>query len=99
MLETSNKLTPNGSDISLESWLGSSFHLPFKTSFELGSYSGLAAERIKQQPIGVNDKYSLYLKFSKATEYVIRVIVFYRVQRYIQISHQRNVFKSHELEQ
>ena len=83
----------------MDTWLNSSFSLPFKTSFELGSYSGLAAERIKQKPIGANDKYNLYLKFSKATTYVIRVVVFYRVQRYIQINHQRNVFKSHELEQ
>ena len=99
MLETSNKLNQDGADLGMETWLKSSFHLPFKTSFELGNYSGLAAERIKQRPIGVNDKYNLYLKFSKATTYVIRVVVFYRVQRYIQINHQRNVFKSHELEQ
>ena len=99
MLEASGKLSPKGADISMDTWLTSSFHLPFKTSFELESYSGLAAERIKQQPIGANDKYSLYLKFAQATTYVIRVIVFYRVQRYIQINSQRNVFKSHELEQ
>lgn len=100
MLETTNKLTPsNGSDLTLDSWLKSSFHLPFKTSFELESFDGAIGDRVQQSPINPNGKYSLYLKFSKATTYVIRVVVFYRVQRYIQINHLKNVFKSHELEQ
>ena len=99
MLETCGKISPLGTDLSLDTWMDSSFFMVFKTTFEIDSYGGLAGERIKQQPIGQNSKYNLYLKFATATQYVIRVVVFYRVQRYIQINHLRNVFKSHELEQ
>lgn len=99
MLESCDKLSRLGADLDMETWLSSSFFLPFKTTFELNSYSGVTGERIQQKPIGQNDKYNLYLKFSAATTYVIRIVVFYRVQRYIQINAERSVFKSHELEQ
>ena len=67
--------------------------------FELESFSGELGERVQQNPVNSNGKYSLYLKFSEATTYVLRIIVIYRCQRYLQINSSRNCFKSHELEQ
>ena len=99
MLEITNKLTSKGSDLSMSTWLTSSFFLPFKTSFEIDSFSDEVRERIKQQPINPFSKYLLYLKFSTETTYVIRVVAIYRCLRYIQFNSERNVFKSHELEQ
>ena len=99
MLQTTNKLTSKGSDLDMNTWLTSSFFLPFKTSFEIDNFSEEARDRIKQSPINPYSKYLLYLKFEEETTYVIRVVAIYRCLRYIQINSERSVFKSHELEQ
>ena len=83
----------------MKTWLSSSFFLPFRTTFEIDSLSGGLSERVQQNPINSNGKYSLYLKFSEATTYVLCIICIYRCQRYLQINSSRNCFKSHELEQ
>ena len=100
MLESCKKLNQQrGADLDMKTWLSSSFFLPFRTTFELESFSGELGERVQQNPVNSNGKYSLYLKFSEATTYVLRIVVIYRCQRYLQINSSRNCFKSHELEQ
>ena len=98
-LDSTKKLNQEGSDIDMNTWLTSSFFLPFRTTFEIDSLSGGLSERVQQNPVNSNGKYSLYLKFSEATTYVLRIICVYRCQRYLQINNTRNCFKSHELEQ
>ena len=95
MLDTLNKLTPSGNDLKIDSWKQSNFFLPFRTSFEIDSFQGKAAERVKQTPIFPNSDYLLYLKFSQPTEYVIRINVVYRVARVAQFNENKNVFISH----
>ena len=98
MLEQTDQLNQDGSVISYDNWLKSSFFLPFKTSFEIDQFKGVASERISQNP-ACSSKYQLYLKFREPTSYVIRVTAVYTVHRQIQFNANRNCFKSHELEQ
>lgn len=79
--------------------LRSSFFLPFRLSFEIDQFGGPLSERISQAPIGTNQKHFLYLRFSSQNTKVLKVICFYRVRRYIQITKDRSVFKSHVTQQ
>ena len=126
MLETTNQLNSNGSQLSMEEWLvffffllfnyhfyellsepiffyhfrlRSSFFLPFKLSFEIDQFGAPLNDRICQAPIATNQKHFMYLRFSSQTLKVLKIICFYRVRRYIQITKERSVFKSHVTQQ
>lgn len=83
----------------MDEWLRSSFFLSFKLSFEIDQIGAPLNDKIGQAPIATNQKHYLYLRFSAQNQKVLKVICFYRVRRYIQISNSKNCFKSHGLEQ
>ena len=98
-LHSMGLLRREGTPISYDVWLKSSFFLVFKTSFELENYSGMAHDRIFQTPYGANQPYNLYIRFKTPTTHVLRATVLYRVPRTLQINSLREGFLSHGLEQ
>lgn len=98
-LDSWGMITPAGASISQDVWEKSQFHLPFRLSFELDRFSGLASERVIQAPFAPYDHHNIYMKFKSPTTKVIRVCVFYRVVRRLQINQARDSFLSHSLDQ
>ena len=70
-------ISEEGTDLSQERWLDTSFCLPFKLSSELANYGPDLSEKILQKPIIPNGKYSLFLEFEEPTTYVIRYYYYY----------------------
>ena len=71
-MEAFGLISEEGTDLSQERWLDTSFCLPFKLSSELANYGPDLSEKVLQQPIIPNGKYSLFLEFEEPTTYVIR---------------------------
>ena len=74
-MDTLGQLTENGTILSQERFMDTSFMLPFKMSYELNSYSPDTSQRVLQQHPVKNTKTHLYLEFKAATTYVIRYLI------------------------
>ena len=96
-METLGKICEEGCDLSLDRWLDPSFILPFKISSEPANYGPDLSEKILQQPIIPNGKYSLFMEFEKPTTYVLRVTVIYRQAHILAIDQERHVFKNYDI--
>ena len=71
--------------------------LPFKVSSELTNYGSDLAENILQEPIVPNGKYTVFMEFSTATTYVIRVTAVYKQSHVLAINGLRQTFKNYDI--
>ena len=85
----------------MERWLDSSFFLPFKLNARIAEnqYTDMVGDRVLHKPTISNGKTSLFLRFSKATEYVIRVTVLYKQQSTLALDKMGKVFKNYDTDQ
>ena len=99
LLDSLGLFRKDGTPIKIKTWLNSQFFLAFKTSFENDRFSSAAADRILQRSMTTNSPTNLYVRFEVPTTYVVRITLFYRCLRRLQINHAREAFLSHVLEQ
>ena len=90
-------LDEDGLELSMERYYDSSFFMPFKLSSELPNYGPELAEKILQEPIVPNGRYTLFLEFPEVTTFVIRVSVIYRQAQVLAINSERQTFKSFDI--
>lgn len=93
----SGLLNEDGVELPMDVYYDSSFFIPFKLSPELPNYGPELSEKILQEPIVPNGNYTLFLDFSVATPFVIRVSVIYRQAQVLAINSARKTFKSHDI--
>ena len=83
----------------MDEWLRSSFFLPFSLTWEIDQFGAPLSNKVFQAPVAPSTKHYMYCKFSTSNTKVLKILCWYRVRRYIQINHTRNVFRSHCLDQ
>ena len=96
-MSLSGLLDEDGLELSMERYYDSSFFMPFKLSPELPNYGPELAEKILQEPIVPNGRYTLFLEFPEVTTFVIRISVIYRQAQVLAINSERQTFKSFDI--
>ena len=99
LLDSLGLIRNSGSPITMQTWLNSQFFLAYKTSFEHDRFSSAVSDRLLQSPMPSNSPTTLYVRFQNATTYVVRILLFFRCLRRLQLNHSREGFLSHVLEQ
>ena len=90
-------LDEDGLELTMDRYYDSSFFMPFTLAPELSNYSPEMAEKILQEPIVSNGRYTLFMEFPTVTTFVIRVSVIYRQAQVLAINSERQTFKSFDI--
>ena len=90
-------LRDSGCPLSLDVYKDSFFMLYFKTTFEIDKFRD--DSRTFQTPINPHSPATLYLRFKRPLQKVLRVTILYRVHRQFQLTSSREAFLSHTLDQ
>ena len=96
-MSLSGLLDEDGLELSMERYYDSSFFMPFKLSPELPNYGPELAEKILQEPIVPNGRYTLFLEFPEVTTFVICISVIYCQAQVLAMNSERQTFKSFDI--